>query len=254
MSDCQHPSSLRLDALALDGVSVAERRELEAHLVSCARCQADSASAASLRKEFDETVYRQALRGVRSRMAPRRPWWRALVPASAALVVAVAAVLLVVRQPQSVVEPAYRVKGGPSLRVFGRRQEKIFAVSDGDRLHAGDQVRFTVANPAAGYLMIASVDGRGHGSIYFPFDGQASALVSGLGGELPGSVILDDAAGPERLFALWSPEPLTATTVLSSLETLGALGPAAIRAATSLPLPATSQRTTLIEKVSDGIR
>jgi len=206
-------------------------------------------------------VYRQGLRGVRNRMSPPRSWWRSLIPASAALAVAVA-VVLIVKLPPSVVEPAYRAKGGPSLRLFGRRPgtsqgqgqsaATTFAVTDGAPLRAGDQLRFAVANQPAGYLMVASVDGSGHASIYFPFDGQTSAPVTAATAELPGSIILDDAAGPERLFALWSAQPLAREAVLSALQGLGARGPAAIRAATALPLATTSQRTLLVEKIDPG--
>jgi len=252
-----HPSSLRLDALALNGVTDAERRELEAHLAACAHCRAESESAATLRAQFSDEVYRQGLRGVRNRMAPPRSWWRMLLPASAALAVAVAAVLIV-ELPHSAVEPAYSAKGGPSLRLFGRRpgasqgQGTTFVVTDGAHLQAGDQLRFAVANQPGGYLMVASVDGRGHASIYFPFDGQTSAPVTAAAAELPGSVILDDAAGPERLFALWSTQPLSRAAVLSSLQGLAARGPVGIRTTTSLPLGTTSQRTLLVEKIDPG--
>jgi len=243
-----HPSALRLDALALGGLSDGERRELEAHLAACARCRLEASTSAASRTEFERGAYGDALRSVRKRLQPARSWWRRLVPTSAALVVAAATVLVVLKMPHATVEPAYGIKGGPSLHLYGRRDGKVFPVQPGAKLRAGDQLRFAVANQPAGYLMIASVDGAGRGSIYFPFDGQRSARVESPNAELPGSVILDEVAGPERLFALWSDEPLAATKVLSSLRELGAQGDHAVRAATALPVAARDQKTLLIEK------
>jgi len=63
-----------------------------------------------------------------------------------------------------------------------------------------------------------------------------------------GSVVLDTAPGPERIFALWSSEPLQAADVIARLNELGQRGPAAIRATTTLDVPGTIQISRLFEK------
>ena len=82
-----------------------------------------------------------------------------------------------------------------------------------------DRIRFVV-NPAGGkYLLVVSRDGAGAISVYYPFGEQKSALVaSNTKSELPGSVELDGTLGNERLFAIFSNEPVNASTVESALK------------------------------------
>ncbi|HET9451957.1 MAG TPA: hypothetical protein VFO83_13795, partial [Aggregicoccus sp.] len=67
--------------------------------------------------------------------------------------------------------------------------------------------------------------------------------------ELPGSVVLDAAPGPERVFALFSDAPLAAGDVTRALEALGSGGRGAIRAQQRLPVAGTEQASFLFEKV-----
>jgi hypothetical protein len=72
---------------------------------------------------------------------------------------------------------------------------------------------------------------------------------AGLPIEAPaGSIVLDDADGPERVFALFSAEPLDAREVRQALEALGRRGPEAVRRTEALPLVGTVQRSLLLEK------
>jgi hypothetical protein len=54
-------------------------------------------------------------------------------------------------------------------------------------------------------------------SVYFPPEGGQSAPVGAGRSELPGSIELDDAPGPERLFAYFSEQPLPAAEVARAL-------------------------------------
>ena len=92
----------------------------------------------------------------------------------------------------------------------------MFEVGSEDALHAGDALRFVLEPVGRPYLLIASVDGQGKASIYHPFGGSSSARVAPQGMvEAPaGSVVLDTAPGPERVFAFWSSEPLRAPMFL----------------------------------------
>src|SRR6185295_5003137 len=112
--------------------------------------------------------------------------------------------------------PDISVKGGTALLVAVRRGERIFpvrgdgagapggAVSRSEPIHPGDELRFVIAPARSPFVLLGSIDGAGHASIYVPYDGSASAP---LGGplervELPGSIVIDGGPGPERLFAL----------------------------------------------------
>jgi hypothetical protein len=87
------------------------------------------------------------------------------------------------------------------------------------RLKAGDALRFTYNAPTAGHLLILDLDGTGKASVFVPFDGQQSKVVRAAHHEpMPGSVILDDAPGPEWIVAVFSPRPLQAAPLLAALE------------------------------------
>ncbi len=80
-------------------------------------------------------------------------------------------------------------------------------------------MRFAYEAPEPGHLLILELDGRGVASVFHPFDGSASAPLPARQGELlPGSVVLDDAPGPEYLFAIFSPRPLEAAPLLAQLR------------------------------------
>jgi hypothetical protein len=143
-------------------------------------------------------------------------------------------------------EPSVAIKGGPSLRVFARHNGRVAVVRPRSALHAGDEIRFAVEPAGLRYLLVASVDGAGKATIYFPYGGAVSQPVGGAT-ELPGSIVLDDAPGPERVFALLSEQPLVAADVTGALVDLGRRGPDAIRAASRLPVAAT-QLSLLFEK------
>ena len=108
---------------------------------------------------------------------------------------------------------------------------------EGEKLARGDRVRFEVEPGGLPYLLIAGIDGAGQADIYVPYQGSESLAVDPVRRFLsPGSIELDEARGPERVFALASRKPLSAASVVAALKALGANGPAAIRATDTLPL------------------
>ena len=244
-----HLSSPSLDALLADELGAAQRAEAEAHLVSCARCRADADEARAAQRDFAEVVCPRTLARVRGRLvAPpsRRRWLGALAAAAT-----VAALLLVVGlRPRGAGEPDLMTKGGPSLRLVTRRDGRIFPVQDGSHLRAGDELRFVIAAAPQPYLLLASIDGDGHASIYFPFEGESSAGIDARAGrvELPGSIVLDGARGPERIFALLSDAPLASARVREALRDVAAGGAATIRATTHLPVATAAQLSVIFEK------
>ena len=72
------------------------------------------------------------------------------------------------------------------------------------QVHPGDALRFAYESPEAGHLLVLELDGRGAASVFHPFGWHRSApLPAAQRDFLPGSVVLDDAAGagvaPRRL-------------------------------------------------------
>jgi hypothetical protein len=132
-----------------------------------------------------------------------------------------------------------------------RRGNQQFSLEPGKPLRAGDAIRFAVV-ARRGFLMIASVDGRGQAQVYVPYAGsESSAVPTGRPLQLPegGSIELDATPGPERVFALFSARPLQAGVVLAALRALGGGGPTAIRDADRLAVETDEQLSQLIDRV-----
>jgi hypothetical protein len=137
--------------------------------------------------------------------------------------------------------------------VFARRHrantDEVTRVGDGDRLAAGDALRFVLLPTGRRYVLIASIDSAGQVNVYHPFHGQASAEVDPKGTvPVPGSIVLDQAPGPERIFFIHSQQPLQVPTVRELLGKLGAGGARMIRDTKHLPIADTVQSTLLFEK------
>ncbi len=255
----RHLSPADLDLLVLGdhGPDATTRAALERHLEGCAACQERRQGRAARHADFHRDPLPRLLARLSTARARRwrlRAVWMTLVPAAAVT-------LLLLARPEtnrtddggaSAIAPAapFGVKGTPGLRLVARRGQAVFEVGSEDALHAGDALRFVLEPVGRPYLLIASVDGQGKSSIYHPFGGLSSARVAPQGMvEAPaGSVVLDTAPGPERVFAFWSSEPLRAADVLARLSELGQRGPAAIRTTTTLDVPGTIQISRLFEK------
>lgn len=215
-----HLDSLTLDRLLLGSLPEAEARAARAHLVECADCAAQLAELEADQKRFEAHVFARTLPGLEQRAARPSPlaWLsrvRSLaVPAAATLALGLA---LFVGVGRPAPEPDLRIKGGPTFKVFALHGERVFQVQPGTRLAAGDRIRFVVESESPRWLLVASRDGAGKVSVYFPPEGGRSARVEAGRSELPGSIELDAAPGPERLFAWFSDAPLEASAVAAAL-------------------------------------
>lgn len=238
-----HVSQLELDALALDALAPDRAARVRDHLAHCARCREDERSAAELRARFVRDVLP---RGLPLRPTPRR-WW--LVPALAAALVLV---VIAVRPRADAPAPApeFGIKGDASWQVFANRDSRVFPVHDGTELMPGDRIRFAVTAAGAHYVLVASVDTSGAATIYYPYEGPYSMAITGERIEPAGSIELDAALGPERIYAILSDDPIAADTVRGQLRAVGRGGPESIRGARALELPARAQLSLVFEKVA----
>jgi hypothetical protein len=236
----RHLSSLAIDALALDALprDGAER----AHLATCTVCKARVDDAQALRAQLPPRVMVRTLEALdrRARFAVAFRVIAPLAVAAALVVVVLTRTTVPERAPDAA--PELAIKGKPDLQVYALRDRRVFRVDDGDALIAGDEIRFAVTPAGAGYVLIASLDGAGRATIYVPYGGGSSVAVDAHARtELPGSIVLDDAPGPERVFAVFTPSPIPAGDVQVALQRLAAVGPEQLRGSPRLDLvvPAT---------------
>jgi hypothetical protein len=238
-----HPSALAIARVLLGKATPEEARAAEEHAACCERCGAELRQARAASGRFHGQVFARTLPEVERRLAhaPRRRLWLATL----AMATAAALVLVVPKLRPQADEPAYGTKGGVVLQIFGRRGDRALTVQDGARLRAGDQLRFAVQTGGARFVLIGSADGRGQATVYYPSAplGQDGGVVE----LLPESIVLDDAPGPERIFAVFSDRPLDAAMVKQALSTVAMGGAATIRNARHLDLPY-AQATVLLEK------
>lgn len=231
-----HPSALALDALALGTLDQERADATRTHLARCSSCEALYDAAARHRDDFARRVLPRGL--------PQRARWRWIAVPALALAVVVA--LWVRTRPPE--QGDLRLKGTASWQVFAHRDGHTFAVHDGTELAAGDRIRFVVSPGGARYLLVASVDGLGAVTIYYPYRGALSAPIDGDRFELSGSIVLDRAPGPERIYALLSDVPLAAEMVAAPLRAVASGGATAIRATPTLPVPVRAQASLVFEK------
>jgi hypothetical protein len=114
--------------------------------------------------------------------------------------------------------------------------------STGVGARAGDEVRFvlTTTSSRTRYLLLISVESTGKTNVYWPPSGERNSAIRAPGRfEVPGSIVLDDAPGPERVFALLSSLPLETAVVETALAALARNGTDAIRATEVLDLTPT---------------
>jgi hypothetical protein len=257
-----HLSTFHLEAMRLGGMARPAQDQATRHLVTCARCRRLAAEWEAGLREFADGPLVRTRAPLRDRAeaaqgaAPQRPvnrkviGWAGVLGGAAAL----AGLISVWRTPASHLgpaadpsapgepaEPTVSVKGGLDFVIAAQRGDRVFH-ADAQPLRAGDRIRFVLDGVDSSYLMVGSVDGAGHASIYVPYEGVQSVLVASRPPgsahlEIEGSIVLDRAPGPERVFALVSQRPLTVGPVRSALSAIGAAGPEAIRETRVLALP-----------------
>jgi hypothetical protein len=115
--------------------------------------------------------------------------------------------------------PMNRTKGSAELQMFVRDPAGVKQGFDGMTLSAGDQIQFRYRAMGHRYLFVVSMDAKGTIAPLYPDAPSASIPIRPDGLQtLDGSVILDDGTGPERIFAVFSDEPMTYTALEQALR------------------------------------
>lgn len=250
MSD-RHLAPYDLERLQRNEIDPALAAAARGHLARCDDCRAIDRQLREHHLEFERSVLPRLAPRLRERLErpagrSRRWVWALAAAVPAILVLALSLNRSSLKGPG---DSDLLTKGGGDMVVFRRRGDSVRALVPGEKLSAGDALRFRLAPGDHAYAMVASVDAAGKATIYVPLGGDASAPVpQGGAWEAPGSVTLDDTVGPERLFALFSRKPIAAATVIGALEAVGRGGADAIRKVDHLDVGADSQASVLFEK------
>jgi hypothetical protein len=226
MNDRGHLSAFTLDQLLLSSLPDSEAEKARAHLEACPACRGLLTEMEADQQRFAQFVLPRTMPALQER-ASSSSWLARLaalarvgLPVAAAAGAALAIALVVVRTGPEDPGAQLGIKGGPVLQVFAARGPSVFAVKEGSRLKPGDRIRFVVEKGAGdAFVLVASLDGAGKLSIYYPTDAEQSAPLAAGRVELPGSVQLDDTLGAEHLFAFFSARPLLADEVKKALAT-----------------------------------
>jgi hypothetical protein len=242
-------SDLKLDRWLAGELTPDEQRDVEAHVESCDSCRQRHAVLAESRRSFtrdappfaaigrsatpasrelDSSSRTEAVASSRQGLGNRslggkHSHW--LVAASA--LAAAAAIALAIGKPWTSSVPSAedevgsetRTKGGPaSLGWVVRRGEHVFTGRPGQRLRAGDAVRFSISAREPVYVAILGLDPKRQLSVYYPEGEQLSKLEAGRDQLLPAAIELDAAAGAEQLYAVFCPSAVAISTVRDAIE------------------------------------
>lgn len=196
------------------------------HLANCDHCTARKRAftdakarhlAASPASDFARAVIAQAGRDGPSLHTRARTWKTSRVYASAAGVLVAAAAVLLWNGPQPD-SSEIRLKGGASLWAVAKHGAAQHVLRDGDTLAAGDQLAFEYALDRPRFLLLLGIDDGATVTRYFPAGELSSGRLNATTrAQLPFGIELDARAGEERLYALFSDEPLDETAARRAL-------------------------------------
>lgn len=218
IADHVHLRLPELRSLQFEEASEPQAQALRARMKHCEHCQsrlqtmAAEAQAfnASVNPGFESAAILQKLEAIEAQ-APA-PWWAGFAKPWMLAVGAMVALFAVIPLTQYNPEPGPTVRlkgGGVGLSMFVKDIDGVQPGQDGMHLEAGDQIQFRYDADGHEYLFIISVDARGVISSLYPEVPTHSIKVLAEGTHvLTGSIILDEAVGPERIYAIFSTEAL----------------------------------------------
>jgi hypothetical protein len=117
-----------------------------------------------------------------------------------------------------------RSKGGPHIAAYIKRGDRVTLALDGDRVHAGDYLRFTYSSDVPAYFALLNRDAR-TAATYYPAGDFTARVSAGRDVALDFSIELDDQQGPERVHALFCDRPRQLEPLRVALQVSGQLPP-----------------------------
>jgi hypothetical protein len=208
------PSILKLSlSLLRDELSQKERADLQAHLSGCARCRERLEDLKHEREALYQKIPRMDLAEVR----PRSLWRPALAAVCACLLLVFGLWFFMGMEEQPT---AVAFKGEtPTLAFRVERQGNVFEGRPHMLLYPGDRIRFAYSIVEDAYLILINVDNDGRVTTYYPAGtGRSLDIPKGEEVFLPGSIRLDEYIGKERIFAVFTREPIRLQVVESAVR------------------------------------
>jgi len=228
-----HLSSETIDLLLLSALDATEASSAKSHLDACTACGSRWREVNEDKQRFEQFVFARTLPKVeaaveKSDTVLSKLNLRWLMPVLGLVTAGLAAFVIHASISGQDTEPYLGVKGqAPALEVFAMRDEgRPFAVKRGQALKPKDRIRFVVNPAGAKFVMVASRDAKGAFTVYHPFGAtQSEGLTSApelkpdapRKIELLSTIELDETAGPERLIAVFSDQPVLAKDVEQAL-------------------------------------
>lgn len=207
------PSRLRLDRLATGELPPGEVEALSAGLSPGDRAHLEAAEAARTGlPAFDPAAIRARAARLPADPVPAAPPAAprpantpfAFLAALAALAAAALLAFQVGRGPSDPGPGDVRFKGGDALEVVELVGATPRGYVAGTPVGQGTVLGFRVNATGHTGVVLLSVDGRGEATVFWPASGEAPEPLSGDGLlPLDGSVVLDDAPGPEIFVAVY---------------------------------------------------
>ncbi len=211
---------------------VDEKRAARAHLDGCAECRGIMTG---LEKERRDYLIAHPFREFAAKRLPAEAsaepkrafggsrWIPALAGLAACLVL-VPVIFKVGLKDKVISDTGYRSKGGAMLEYYVKRGAAVNPGSVTEAYRPGDELQFVCSAGSYGYVTLASIDSRGHVSLYrapVGADGAESPLsLPGKGDEkiqLPFAVTLDESPGSELFVMIFGAAPLAGEAVESWL-------------------------------------
>lgn len=172
------------------------------------------------------------LRYEQQRKTTRKSHLRYLIPTSAVVAVAAAALLIItigkevpltIEKPQNLPTEYIGIKGSPQLHIHKKTEAGEIRINSGDNATQGDVLQIKFNSSSAKSLMICSVDGHGAVTLHYPeHESDSTSVRTNTKQVLSFGYELDDAPGFERFFMVWTLTniPLDTQRILNTVKTL----------------------------------
>jgi hypothetical protein len=244
MRDEDHPSQRALEMISFDPITIHDG-QVAHHVEGCVRCASLVAEMREGRREFALT-HPRANYLAKARAGAARPRnWSLLFKAGPIVAFAIAALFALRFLPNAREHDGIKLKGGPvAIELYlshGGAPARRFTADQA--AVEGDQLKIAVDTARGRYIAVAGIDQRGRISRWFESRVHADRL-------LPGSIVLDEYVGLERVFAFSSEAPLSWEEIESALtrELERAGGRIDAMSEKQFPVPAASQFLRKVER------
>lgn len=225
------PSRFKLDQYLHRDLSDDDEKTIATHLESCENCSAYIEKAKSSESAFSEALNpKQFSAQLEAKLEKNQKSSSRLFSAlskyvyqlaalSALLVLSIALFVVTSNKNQTTPISDTTIKGGVSVKIFVKRDEKVFQLEKNDTIKANDALRFELANQNYAFFFLLGIQQDGLISAYIPFSGKESiSLTPNQLNKLPNAIKMDASPHDELLVFIFSKHPLSFAYLKQKLE------------------------------------